>query len=152
MSKCENCDRVFVKTQNSRGLFCSLRCWGDHLRATKTGRPRNTEQKFWNKVNILGADDCWEWRGQRDKDGYGQCAFHGSIRRAHRLAFRFTTGEESKVVCHRCDNPACCNPHHLFGGTQTDNIRDRDRKGRMARGQRGRYVAVLKATKQMHPK
>ena len=90
--------------------------------------------RFWSYVDMSGAPDgCWSWKGCRDSDGYGR--FHiGTSRNAtmlaHRVAFGISTGECPEAVCHSCDNPTCCNPAHLFGGTRADNNRDMLRKGR----------------------
>ncbi len=79
-------------------------------------------RRFWDNVKILGLDECWEWQGSRDKDGYGFM----SAKRAHRLSWLYTYWEEPGQlhVLHRCDNPPCCNPLHLFLGTELDNVRD----------------------------
>lgn len=80
-----------------------------------------------------GASACWVWLGATDPKGYGR--FHvsrgrGSSALAHRVAFEMAHGYLPVVVCHRCDNPPCCNPAHLFGGTRADNNRDMSSKGR----------------------
>ncbi len=83
-------------------------------------------------------DECWIWHGARGTDGYGVfylVAIHRSVR-AHRLSYEMFNGEipEGMVICHRCDNPICVNPAHLWAGTSQQNTADRDRKGRTARG------------------
>jgi hypothetical protein len=93
-------------------------------------------ERFWSKVERRGIDDCWEWQRGRDKDGYGSVKFrpHGQFRAA-RVAFYLGHAKQpgDLLVCHTCDNPACCNPRHLWLGTNTDNIADRSSKGRTAR-------------------
>lgn len=77
---------------------------------------------------------CWLWIGGLSKeDGYGSISVDGKDRKAHRVMFELTSSEKippGYEVCHRCDNPCCVNPDHLFVGTHIDNMRDRDRKGR----------------------
>jgi len=90
---------------------------------------------FWSKVKILGPDDCWEWQGWKDKDGYGGFAnIHNTTIKAHRTTWVLTYGEipDELQELHTCDNRPCCNPNHLFLGTPLDNMRDMIRKGRMA--------------------
>ena len=92
--------------------------------------------RFWAKVRIRGPNDCWPWTAAHLPRGYG--LFHmwdGVVRAmlyAHRVAWTLAHGPipPGLCVCHTCDVPGCTNPRHLFLGTQADNVRDRDRKGR----------------------
>jgi hypothetical protein len=95
------------------------------VRTIKTNKLKLTLLK---RLAINEETECWEITGYYDKDGYGEI----SHKRAHRLAYELFKGEipENMNVCHRCDNPKCCNPEHLFIGTQKDNIRDMVVKGR----------------------
>lgn len=79
---------------------------------------------------------CWTWQGTLDRKGYGQISDRGRSIRAHRLAWELEHGQipSGMQVCHRCDNPPCCNPAHLFLGTAADNQHDKRNKGRAARG------------------
>ena len=93
--------------------------------------------RFWRNVNRLGADECWLWEGDFDKDGYGTFFYHGRNRRAHELALSFTSGEAripELDTCHSCDIPACCNPGHLRFDTQQSNVDDSVKRGRKPRG------------------
>lgn len=88
---------------------------------------------FWSHVEIRGLDQCWLWRAGKSDGGYGLFKFEGHTSNAHRIAFVLTRGRlrEGEKSLHHCDNPPCCNPIHLFRGTQTDNMRDCKAKGRM---------------------
>ncbi len=88
---------------------------------------------YWLGVDLSGGEDaCWEWLGATSSGGYGHLSFAGRRYGAHRLAYELFHGKfptELKVL-HSCDNPLCCNPKHLFLGTQLDNMRDMKAKGR----------------------
>lgn len=83
---------------------------------------------FWERVHKTRT--CWVWTGPKNRDGYG-CV---SGNRAHRYSWELINGKIPKglSVLHRCDNPPCVNPKHLWLGTQTDNVMDMVAKGRCA--------------------
>jgi len=95
-------------------------------------------RRFWALVDKSDLGGCWLFTGHLDRNGYGR--YGGGPRRTHthRLTYRLCVGPipHGLFVCHRCDVPACCNPQHLFIGTQKDNIQDAVHKGRMASGSR----------------
>jgi len=93
-------------------------------------------QHFWNKVDIKGPDDCWGWVGGRYSNHYGRFYVNRLPVRAHRFAYEDKVGDIPKgvFVLHKCDNPPCCNPSHLFLGTNRDNMADASKKGRVVGG------------------
>jgi len=88
------------------------------------------ETRFWRKVNK--TSECWEWTAGCDKDGYGKFDVHGKTVRAHIFSFFLHHGNIASdlLVLHRCDNPRCVRPDHLFAGTHKDNAQDRNSKNR----------------------
>jgi len=93
--------------------------------------------RFWAKVDKRGPDDCWEWTAARTNLGYGVIALpmRGGRTFAHRLSavIHFGMFDRRLLVCHKCDNPPCVNPDHLYLGTHAQNTRDMVDRGR-ARG------------------
>jgi hypothetical protein len=89
--------------------------------------------RFWSKV--LKGDNCWEWQSLKNELGYGEIR-QGSSKepkvKAHRVSWEIHFGPipERMIICHKCDNPSCVNPEHLFLGSFSDNMRDMDSKGR----------------------
>jgi len=85
---------------------------------------------------VKPANGCLEWTGSRVKTGYGTFSNNGTIR-AHRFIYEFLNGKQPPgiCICHKCDNPPCVNPDHLFLATQLENIKDRVNKGRSSRGE-----------------
>jgi HNH endonuclease len=107
----------------------------------KQRRRTPIEERYWAKVDRSGgADACWPWTGNRDKDGYAGWFWDGTYLpngrgryiRAARWAYTYFIGPiaAGNWVLHHCDNPPCMNPSHWFLGTAADNSADRDAKGR----------------------
>lgn len=90
------------------------------------------------KMEVNEQTGCWEWRASLNTNGYGQFRFRARPQQAHRVSWILHNGEIQRgaYVLHRCDNPLCINPAHLFLGDQSDNANDAVSKGRW--GKRGR--------------
>ena len=97
-------------------------------------KPKPIIERLTNKVIIGDGDDpCWLWQGSKYKDGYGVMGtVDGTLERTHRVAYKIFVDSipEGMCVLHACDVPSCCNPSHLFIGTQKDNMIDMVTKGR----------------------
>lgn len=101
--------------------------------------------RFWTKVDRAGPqrsdldEPCWIWRGGVDKKGYGKVAYKSGDGAkhwvaSHRFVAMISDMDATLCVLHRCDNPPCCNPSHLYSGTIADNLRDMREKGRHLTG------------------
>lgn len=108
-------------------------------------------ERFRRKVASQNADGCHLWLGAKHPDGYGLIHFGSRIRKrlllAHRVAWELSNGQVPSDMCvlHKCDNPPCVNPEHLFLGTRRDNNIDRDMKGRT------RHATGDRCGSRMHP-
>lgn len=134
IKKCsiEGCESPII----ARG-WCSLHYqrWMHHGDPLLTKTPNMvrgpSEFRFWSKVEK--TDTCWIWGGNKNQDGYGLFyPLSKKTAQAHRFSWSLINGPvpDGLYVCHKCDNPSCVNPDHLFVGTQTDNMRDCKNKGR----------------------
>jgi hypothetical protein len=92
----------------------------------------SAEDRFWNKVKLAPENECWAWVGGKSRKGYGLFHPKDHTMHAHRFSWVLENGEipDSLLVLHKCDNPSCVNPKHLFLGTNKENMEDMTRKGR----------------------
>lgn len=94
------------------------------------------ERRFWRRVEF--GNGCWNWTGARTPVGYGTFHRNGANLYTHRVSYEMCIGTVPNGLCvlHKCDNPRCVNPAHLFLGTKKDNTEDARKKGRMAVGEK----------------
>ena len=121
---------------------CDLTGWSEEEVLTRAlrefiehrSRNRSLEERFWSKVRK--TDGCWLWDGARIKNKYGTFRLDpGATVRAHRMSWELTNGpiHNDLHVLHKCDNPSCVRPDHLFLGTHKENMMDMSKKGRSPR-------------------
>lgn len=145
--QCAGCKELFLRQRNwalktiRSGLnsYCSMVCRNFGLKADNDPEKRERAlSEFWAKVDKTPGHgpngDCWEWSGAKDKHGYGlgTITLVKGTGKAHRVSYILTYGDfaRSLCVCHKCDNPSCCRPDHLFLGTPKENLEDCKNKGR----------------------
>lgn len=113
------------------GDFYSKRC-KDCYAKDRIGKERfKFSDRFFKYVKK--TDGCWLWTGHTDSGGYGMIKRFGKMKKAHRISYELHVGKIPKglFVCHRCDNPPCVNPTHIFIGTARENFIDAIEKGRV---------------------
>ncbi len=133
---CLKCGAAFIARQN-RTKFCSIRCAKLYHYEHNTPDPKTL---LLSRMRIDNLTGCWNWTGGvRNKQfAYGRLNYRGQSWPAHRLSFQVFRGDvpADMMVCHRCDNPLCINPGHLFLGSALDNASDMHAKGRHPHGER----------------
>lgn len=113
--------------------------YGDAEAPVKRGKrhwtPEQFNAKFWERVNVQGQHECWEWLGHLNRYGYGQVKHQRKTRTAHRVMWFLIHGSfPESLILHSCDNRKCVNPNHLRLGSAQDNVDDREQRNRGYRG------------------
>lgn len=93
---------------------------------------KTLHERFWEKVNIGGPDECWIWFGNKQPKGYGLITVKGRSLKAHRLSWEMANGSQvphGEFVCHRCNTPSCVNPKHLYVASNNENQADSWKRG-----------------------
>jgi hypothetical protein len=125
-----------IKDNRTRGRECGMHA----ARLYRTGsyelHADSREKQFIDMIDI--TENCWLWKGHRNKSGYGRTCFKRRLFLAHRLSYLLFVGviPPGMNVCHTCDAPLCVNPSHLWLGTHKDNAMDKALKGRSIKGRK----------------
>lgn len=133
---CQQCGAAFAVKPSALKYGSADFCCHDCYHAARKGKSpfgESPEAAFWSKVDRSGGPDaCWIWTGAPGGWGYGRMMINGERKPSHRIAWELTNGQipHDMLVCHHCDTPLCCNPAHLFLGTDADNNADKMAKGR----------------------
>lgn len=138
-------NQQFPEKDNERLALLDYRASDLTYRGTKRKNALPTTSladRFWPKVDK--TETCWLWTAGKDNKGYGCLATGTGFDRAHRVAWILCNGEikDGLEVCHKCDNPSCCNPDHLFLGTHAENMGDCVKKERQSRGEKNGHAII----------
>lgn len=139
---CAFCGNLFERDKRctwsywSRAKFCSRECFGAD-KSAKAKANRQPMDVMFRQHFDANSDGCWEWQAAKDKDGYGIFSYARKSYRANKVALILDGRPvpDGMYACHRCNNPACVRPDHLYPGTPTQNMEDARQSGTLRMGE-----------------
>lgn len=149
LCKSANCERLVAVKAQGLCSACYQRKWKDGtLKRVRDHNELSLLDRLIKRIGLCRDTGCWLWTAGKTNGGYGTIKHQGKLWRAHVAAFCIFVKPvpPHKEVCHKCDNPSCINPKHLFLGTHRENMLDAKVKGRMARGERARSTKITETT------
>lgn len=134
---CSHCGAIFFRDKRNTwahwesAKFCSRICSAAYGAEKKKSETPTIIDAFWKKAIAIKGNECWEWSGNKDKDGYPIISFRGKTFRANRVALLVKGDEliDGCHACHSCGNKSCCNPDHIYLGTALQNNADKKNHG-----------------------
>jgi len=137
--------RIYRREPTRLEIRCRVnRNWRDLRGRLKHGFHRSLHDRFWEKVDARGPKECWPWLAGIHHKGYGAFQTSKGQTPAQRIAWELGNGRamrDDAFGCHTCDQPLCCNPAHIWEGSNSENLADCARKGRL--GYLGRKTSKL---------
>jgi hypothetical protein len=139
---CQRCNKEFLYDPwIDAGIYCSRECYKAPKKESRFEWDKATEEQKIQRIkesfekNVVRSEHgCWEWTGSKQSNGYGRMGLSIKGRRLipHRVSWMIHNGEipPGLFVCHKCDNPPCCKPEHLFLGDSRANSKDKYDKNR----------------------
>lgn len=151
MKKCTipGCDNKHNARGYCRKHYIAMRHSGQLDVVQQKGLP--IKERLFLRSKAIEKTGCIEWTGSKDRDGYGFIGVNGSLTGTHRASWEEANGRpvpNGMYVLHKCDNPSCINPEHLFVGTQRDNVKDMVDKSRIS-SRKGALNGAAKITEDL---
>lgn len=133
-----SCDRPVYAKGMCNKHWQRVRKTGSYLDADLKNDSQLSVKERLEKNGVAKENGCIEWSKHKDTDGYGIISVGNAPNRVHRVSYEIYIGPipPGMLVCHKCDNPSCFNPKHLFLGSSKDNLQDMVKKGRKPKGEK----------------